>query len=190
MKLRCVFDFLDLNLTVLPSFTQGLTYICTAISASILVSSNHLYRSVGVGALFSLPLFVSDNLFERGLHQLLINLLSSSAHEVSSAAGRCLCYLLTHVSLEYSLHIGSLILPTIMVSLLHSSYDLDLLLVSLTSLHHILTLSRHQSDSISGLVDRELHDVLSQLSMEHQYPQNICQTAITILEALDRERDS
>jgi hypothetical protein len=170
----------------------------------------------------SLPLSLpyslsSDRLHESNLCGLLTRLIeSASSSEVSSAAGRCLCYLTTHVSPHNSFQIGAQVLllswltsplfscpqmvPDILISLLRSSYDLDLLLASLTSLHHLLQLSQQVLNSSSPdtvppcdpsvRVNGEVYELISQISIETQYPQRVCEAALAVLEILDSSGES
>jgi hypothetical protein len=90
--------------------------------------------------------------------------------------------------------------PDILISLLRSSYDLDLLLASLTSLHHLLQLSQQVLNSSSPntvppcdpsvRVNGEVYELISQISIETQYPQRVCEAALAVLEILDSSGES
>jgi hypothetical protein len=97
-------------------------------------------------------------------------------------------------------HSASLqMVPNIFISLLQASYDLDLLLVSLTSLHHLLQLSQqvlHHGGSApppydpTVRVNGEVYELISQISIGSQYPPRISEAALAVMEMLDSTHES
>lgn len=89
--------------------------------------------------------------------------------------------------------------PNILILLLQASYDMDLLLVALTALHHLLQLSQQvlsQGGSPSSpcdptvRVNGEVYELISQISNESQYSQRVNEAATAVMEMLDSTRGS